>query len=1539
MGRCAAGRLLGPATIAVLAACCLGGYIITTPRKWPSGERVQVCLFSVDGVAVAKEGPAAEEGTPERGVDGRVTVKVKPNFGEEDLVPNQVISLPPGKTEVCQTVAVPQVDSTRGKLEIHGNLGGKAVSHSETLLFATTASKTFVQTDKFLYMPGQKVQFRVLTITGPYLKVFTGVYPAMWIESPAGSRIAQWIDVDASAGLVHQEFQLISEPDEGTYKIHVESPVGGSKEVKSFKVEEFVLPRFEVTVEAPPYILGSDKRLSYKVCATYTYGQPVKGNVTFLLTAKEWGNENTALLREEINGCHVLDIDETVIKLSRNRFQANTFGVTATVTEAGTGQQAKGESTMDVQRTARKFEHVAKEVYVKPNLPFTGEFEVKLPSSLPAAHERVQICHGDTCKNFTTDSRGRVKYVFPAYEEFMIRIKSLDHPRIENPSSSYQPIMFKSDSTHSVKRYYSPSGSGLVIQAPEVQLRCETGESQNISVPVLYAATEGTKANFTIQLVSRGQIQYTHTLEHTFTQSALPINTALLLKPMPPPAEGIVMGVVNLPLTVPLTSSPTAKVLVWYTREDGEVVSDFQEIDLKKCLTNLVSLKWSAARAGPGDTVDLAMTAEPQSLCSLGVVDKSVELLSSKEGASSTLEEVFTVVKLAGVKPNENSQIDNDEYCSKNRPESEPPTPFPRPPFPPGPPGIPRPVPFAAEEPLRLAKRSIWRPGRYLTNHVDAIKMFEESDLFVFTDLKVETRPCTYESLLVRAGYGQLFHASSRQGKAMGMNIARTPNGPKTHQGERPDSLHKESTTTSSSRSYFPETFLWDLNVLRNGTHTQELSLPHTITEWVGKAVCVHPDHGIGESPKASIITFTPFFIDLTLPPSVQRGEILPVKISVFNYLDESLPVKVILGASEQYDILDAANGTRSSCIPSQDKVVHTVRVKPKVVGDMNLTVEAFVDELYPEVCGPEYVISKRDHLIKPIRVELEGFPQEKTWSKFMCTDEASNDPFAASWRLEAPSDIVPDSARGFVTAVGDLLGPTLDNLGSLVRMPYGCGEQNMINFAPNIFVLQYLEAAGKTTSDIAEKAIEFMKSGYQRELRYRHEDGSFSAFGPSDESGSTWLTAFVLKSFAQAQQFIPIDTGDIDMSRDWLKRSQMENGCFLSKGKVFHKGMKGGIAGNDNPVPLSAYILTSLLEAGELTTSRAVSEAAFCLVSDKSNHTYTQALKSYALALAGDPRAATLLTQLLAKATTSADGLYWELPSSDGKSDAPNVEAAAYVLLAMATLSPTDYVNEMQQLVKWISSKRNGQGGFVSTQDTVVALQALAKYEMVLTGGPVNVAVLASFNEQEHTFSINEDNKLLLQRTELTSFPTTVTADVAGEGCALVQAVLRYNIPAEAPSTAFTLRTTTETAPDDECKTKKIKVCASYTLPDLKSNMAVIEVNLISGYIPSKDDLKQVVGYGTGLIKRYEVDGRKVTFYIDEFSPKELCVAFRATREVDVEDAKPGTVRVYDYYDPEQFVSESYTFPPNDECVSSLEAAAAIEGLIIEDVMDYLVN
>ena len=57
-------------------------------------------------------------------------------------------------------------------------------------------------------------------------------------------------------------------------------------------------------------------------------------------------------------------------------------------------------------------------------------------------------------------------------------------------------------------------------------------------------------------------------------------------------------------------------------------------------------------------------------------------------------------------------------------------------------------------------------------------------------------------------------------------------------------------------------------------------------------------------------------------------------------------------------------------------------------------------------------------------------------------------------------------------------MGSTLDNLGSLIRMPYGCGEQNMVNFVPNIHVLRYLRAVNKQTPELEDKAKRYMRAG-----------------------------------------------------------------------------------------------------------------------------------------------------------------------------------------------------------------------------------------------------------------------------------------------------------------------------------------------------------------------------------------------------------------------------------------------------------------------------
>jgi CD109 antigen len=50
----------------------------------------------------------------------------------------------------------------------------------------------------------------------------------------------------------------------------------------------------------------------------------------------------------------------------------------------------------------------------------------------------------------------------------------------------------------------------------------------------------------------------------------------------------------------------------------------------------------------------------------------------------------------------------------------------------------------------------------------------------------------------------------------------------------------------------------------------------------------------------------------------------------------------------------------------------------------------------------------------------------------------------------------------------GDILGPSIPNLANLIKMPHGCGEQNMLNFVPNIVIVEYLKVSFEQTSRTA---------------------------------------------------------------------------------------------------------------------------------------------------------------------------------------------------------------------------------------------------------------------------------------------------------------------------------------------------------------------------------------------------------------------------------------------------------------------------------------
>ena len=452
--------------------------------------------------------------------------------------------------------------------------------------------------------------------------------------------------------------------------------------------------------------------------------------------------------------------------------------------------------------------------------------------------------------------------------------------------------------------------------------------------------------------------------------------------------------------------------------------------------------------------------------------------------------------------------------------------------------------------------------------------------------------------------------------------------------------------------------------------------------------------------------------------------------------------------------------------------------------------------------------------------------------------------------------------------------------------MPFGCGEQNMILFAPNIYVARYLEATGQSKPEVSAKAEFLMTTGYQRELTYRRNDGSFSAFGQEDAQGSLWLTAFVLKSFAQAEGLIYVDETVLQEAQDWIRRHQRSDGSFEPVGFLHHQELLGGLQGN---TALTAYVAVALLEANDRDASaRALSylEAQLAEITDA----YTMAIAAYALALGGSPRSSDAHERLMSMAVADGDGLYW-----DG---AAAVETTGYATLALLELS--DRINA-GRAARWLVKQRNAFGGYGSTQDTVVGLQALIGFA-ANARSDVDMTLELTAGEWSRRVSVNAANADVVQIVELPDAESLlIQADGAGQ--AVAQVVHRYNMPEVERAAVEMFHIEVDYGADHMAVDDLIDIAASVTFTppeslNAEAGMVVLDVAVPTGFAPVDETVRAVVA-DVSQVKRRETAGRKVIFYIEDLAPGEpLRLQFQARAQYPVR-AQAVTSQVYSYYTP----------------------------------------
>ena len=1265
----------------------------------------------------------------------------------------------------------------------------------------------FVETDKPIYKPGQTIEMRVLTLD-PDLKPIIETATIEVLDAK-GIKILRTDVTTDDYGMASLGLPISSEPNLGTWKINAITEKSTNE--LDVRVEEYVLPKYEVTVELQKNWFLVNEPIKGKIKVEYSFGKPVSGELTIeaLKYVGQWQTYTT--LTKTIDG--EIDFELPAVNYVAGTPAGGGNGnvqLNISVEEKATGYVEKTSSLLTVAQSSVNLQLIPDSSVFKPGLPFSFLVVTETPDNQPVdakidtavtySNSKFDVISTDK-KTLETVKGKAILNITPPTDAIALTIEATEL----TPVSSVQPAQ----ATKVLQSSYSPSGNFIHLE--------QTSEgTPDIGQKIAFKINSTSQAvNFYYEVIARGKVifsDYTKSTEISFS-------------------------------TTP-AMAPDAKLLVYQILPNSEVAADYLPFSVNAAYPQTVTASFNKTEAKPGDEVQLTVNTQGQAEVGVAAVDKSVFILAENR---MNLQQVFDQLEKLYMQP----QVEIHDVSF---------------------------YPTATT--------------------VGAADVFKNAGVVVMTN---NTVPASKEYQTEQGGnfLDKIFNALG-----FGRNrndVAMEKGGLLAPQAAPVTTIVPTTTSTTSNssladvqrvRQFFPETWLWfDATTDSSGKLIKKVTVPDSITTWMLRAVAVSKDKGLGIAEN-SLTAFQPFFLTIDLPYSAIRGEEFPVTVSVYNYLDTAQSVQVDIEKSGWFDLLDQSS--------------KTIDIGPNDIGSAQFIIS-------PNKIGTNDVkISARstlaaDAVVKTIIIEPEGVARE------IVDNLALSAGTTKTIDTSIPVETVSDSGRAYIAVTSSFLTQTLDGLDALLQMPFGCGEQNMINFAPDVYITKYLKDSGQLKPEIMAKAEQLMITGYQRELTYRRTDGSFSAFGMNDESGSLWLTAFVLKSFSQAKGLIYIDDSVLSSAENWIMLHQNSDGSFNAVGFIHHQEMLGGLQGKD---ALTAYIAIALMEAGEKSSSGRAIAYLETKLNDMTDP-YAVAMTTYALELAQSAKHEDAYNKLMSLAKEDENGLHW---GSDIIETAPvtqnnrmipvfqpdinrsaDIETTAYATLAL--IKQGDAFNS-SRATKWLVSKRNANGGYGSTQDTVVTLQALTEYS---TNGrsDADLTVTLKGDGVDKELKINKTNFDVLQMVDV-SVNDQIIMTVTGKGDAIAQVVRRFNEPAADTTPAAQMLKidvnydTTEVEVNDLVK---VSVNLAFNpLPELnisEAGMIVVDVSIPTGFEPATDSIIAITQKMEN-IKRYDIAGRKVIFYVENMKPGDKISFDFQVKALYPVKAKGVTSTAYSYYKPD---------------------------------------
>lgn len=683
-------------------------------------------------------------------------------------------------------------------------------------------------------------------------------------------------------------------------------------------------------------------------------------------------------------------------------------------------------------------------------------------------------------------------------------------------------------------------------------------------------------------------------------------------------------------------------------------------------------------------------------------------------------------------------------------------------------------------------------------------------------------------------------------------------------------------------RRDFPETLYVNPSVITDadGKATLDLNMADSITEWRVSALANSSDGRLGGS-ESGIKVFQDFFVDVSFPAALTRGDEVTFPIAVYNYLETPQTVALELQPGSWYTAL----GSTTTSVDLQPGQVLGVSFPVKVndVGLQTLTVVAKGSK-------------KSDAVARSVRIVPDGKAFPEAFSGSLDTPSALHS-------VSFPANEVPGSQQLYLDIFPAFLSQAVQGMDSILHEPNGCFEQTTSSAWPNVLVTQYMKDTKQITPEIELKAETLMSTGYQRLLTFEHKGGGFSWFGEQDPEPYLSVTAFGIMEFSDMAKVHEIDEAMLARTVQWIVSQQQPDGSFkgdMSEFFSFHTSV----------VRNTAFTAWALATAGE--TGPAVQNALEFvkqnLGSDNDPYTLGIVANAFALAAPSDAMLTDILAELDAAKTKDDAGVHWDSGGTQTQFYAAGDDAAvsATALVAHAMLLDGYAPATVEGALKYLTGKKDPNGNFGSTQATIWALRTL-----LLSAKKGNAGAVGTFNvsvdgKPVQSVSLTKSQSDVMTRVDLSNLATVGSHDVSllftGTGKPSYNLVSNHNlawadVPAEpkGPLSIDVAYDKTDLFVNDTVK-------ATVTLQNNEAsvqNMVLVTLGIAPGFTVNTDDLQKYLSDGS--ISKFEITGRQLILYITKLDPsatRSFEYSLQATMPVTAVD---GGAEARMYYEPEK--------------------------------------